>query len=69
MDAPLAKESGPNARPAVHLKSLLPASAPAQSASRSYHWNLAPNCVVLAALPEFRVERIPVVAIDVGSFG
>jgi hypothetical protein len=28
-----------------------------------------PNCVVLAPLPEFRVERMPVLAIEVGLFG
>ena len=36
---------------------------------QAYHCSLTPSCVVLAALPEFRVERIPVSAIEVGLLG
>jgi hypothetical protein len=36
--------------------------------SRSHQVSLSANCITLAALPEFRVARMPVDATAVGSF-
>jgi len=36
-----------------------PSTPMGQAAGPTYQLSLAPNCVVLAALPEFRSERMP----------